>query len=93
VPIHLADKTDRFQGDLGRHYKETIGKHEGYKYPHAHPGHWVQQAYLPDGVQSGWYQPSDQGYEAKVAERLARLKAQSKESVTGTRSQPKESDD
>jgi len=73
VPLYLADKTDRFQGELGQHYKRTIGEHEGYKYPHAYPGHWVEQRYLPEGVQGGWYQPSDQGYEGELAERLARL--------------------
>jgi len=72
VPIYLADKTGRFKGELGQHYKKTIGEHEGYKNPHAHPGHWVAQRYLPEGVEGGWYQPGDQGYEAEVAERLAR---------------------
>jgi putative ATPase len=73
VPLYLADKTGRFQGELGQHYKKTIGEHEGYKYPHDYAGHWVEQRYLPEGVKGGWYQPSDQGYEAKLAERLARL--------------------
>jgi putative ATPase len=72
VPLHLSDKTDRFAGELGQHYKETIGAHSGYKYPHAYPGHWVDQQYLPPGVEGGWYQPSDQGYEAKIADRLTR---------------------
>jgi putative ATPase len=80
VPIYLADKTDRFQGELGQHYKDTIGEHEGYKYPHAYSGHWVEQRYLPDGVEGGWYQPSDQGYESEVAERMARLGKEAEES-------------
>lgn len=73
VPLHLADKTDRFQGELGQHYKETIGQHTGYKYPHAYPGHWVAQDYLPKGVHSGWYEPSEQGYESQIAKRLGSL--------------------
>jgi putative ATPase len=73
VPLHLADKSDRFRDELGRHYKETVGEHQDYKYPHAYPGHWVAQRYLPPGVTGGWYRPSDQGYEAEVAARLARL--------------------
>jgi putative ATPase len=73
VPLYLADKTDRFQGELGWHYKDTIGEHEGYKYPHAFPGHWVEQRYLPKGVEGGWYRPSDQGYEAEIARRLKNL--------------------
>ncbi len=80
VPLHLADKTDRFQGELGQHYKETVGEHTGYRYPHDHPGHWVEQQYLPDGVEGGWYQPGDQGYEAKVAEWMARLRTIAEES-------------
>jgi putative ATPase len=73
VPLYLADKSGRFEGDLGKHYKATLGEHEGYKYPHAYPGHWVAQRYLPEGVAGGWYTPGDQGYEAEVAERLAQL--------------------
>jgi putative ATPase len=73
VPLHLADKTDRFRDELGQHYKDTLGEHEDYKYPHAYPGHWVEQQYLPDGVAGGWYQPTAQGYEADVAEYLSRL--------------------
>jgi putative ATPase len=72
----LADKTDRFQGELGQHYKQTLGEHEGYKYPHDYPGHWVGQRYLPEGVEGGWYRPSDQGFEATIRERLARLKTE-----------------
>jgi putative ATPase len=73
VPLHLADKTDRFRDELGQQYKDTLGEHEGYKYPHAYPGHWVEQQYLPDGVEGGWYQPSGQGYEADAAEYLSHL--------------------
>jgi putative ATPase len=75
VPLHLADKTDRFEGELGRQYKETLGEHAQYRYPHAYPGHWVQQDYLPPGVKGGWYQPSDQGYEQQVDRRQANLGA------------------
>jgi putative ATPase len=73
VPIHLADKADRFSGELGQHYKKTIGEHTGYKYPHVFPGHWVEQQYLPEEVEGGWYRPSDQGFENEIADRLARL--------------------
>jgi putative ATPase len=63
---------------LGRHYKGTVGPHSDYKYPHAYPGHWVEQQYMPPGVEGGWYQPSDQGYESKIAERLARQSSRKK---------------
>ncbi len=42
-----------------------------YKYPHDYPGHWVEQQYLPDGLQKTiFYTPSDQGHEKKIIERL-----------------------
>lgn len=79
VPLHLADKTYRFQGDLGMQYKETLGEHTDYKYPHDCPGHWVEQQYLPDGVKAGWYRPSEQGYEAELGQRMEQLGAQTEE--------------
>jgi putative ATPase len=27
---------------------KELGYHDGYKYPHDYPGHWVEQQYLPD---------------------------------------------
>ena len=27
---------------------KELGYHEGYKYPHDYPGHYVEQQYLPD---------------------------------------------
>jgi putative ATPase len=70
VPIYLRDKSETFHGGLRKHYKQTIGKHEGYKYPHAYPGGWVAQRYLPEGVEGGWFQPKGHGYERDIAERL-----------------------
>jgi putative ATPase len=64
VPAHLRDA----------HYKSaaSIGHGEGYRYPHDLPGGWVEQQYRPDEVaQNRYYEPSDRGYEAAVAERLA----------------------
>lgn len=61
VPCHLMDT----------HYKGSIG--EGYDYPHNHPGNFVQQNYLPDGVEGGFYAPSDQGYEAHIKRRMDEL--------------------
>jgi putative ATPase len=64
VPIHLSSNP----------MNRTID-HPTYKYPHAFPGHWVEQDYLPDGLKGKqWYTPSDQGYEARIAEWLAQLK-------------------
>ncbi len=62
VPLHLRDSSrDR----------EALGHGKGYRYPHDEPGHFVHQAYLPETVREArFYIPSDQGYEARVRERL-----------------------
>src|SRR6266540_1877969 len=65
VPSHLQSATFRGERALG------IGV--GYVYPHDHPGHWVPQNHLPEGLQGGYYRPSDQGREPALAEQwLAR---------------------
>jgi putative ATPase len=74
VPIHLRDKSDRFRGALREHYKHTMGEHEGYKYPHADPDGWVEQRYLPEGVEGGWFRPREHGYEREILERLEKRK-------------------
>jgi putative ATPase len=58
VPLHLRNAS--FRG------AEKLGYGRDYRYPHDHPGHWVAQQYLPDGVDERFYQPSDQGYEATL---------------------------
>jgi putative ATPase len=59
------------------HYKSAkgFGFGEGYKYPHDFPDHFVKQNYLPDGLEGGvYYEPSEQGREAPIAERMKKLK-------------------
>jgi putative ATPase len=64
VPRHLKD---------GSRDKEGFGHGEGYLYPHAYRDHWVAQQYLPEGLQGRvFYQPSDQGYERKIRDQVAR---------------------
>src|SRR6266705_4580239 len=55
VPSHLQSASHPGERKLG------IGV--GYQYPHDQPGHWVAQRYLPDGLEGGYYRPSDQGRE------------------------------
>ena len=71
VPMHLMD--DSRDG-------KDFGHGQGYLYPHSFPDHWVGQQYLPTSLQGKeFYQPSQEGYEAQVAERVARWrKAQAK---------------
>ncbi|MBQ3106815.1 MAG: replication-associated recombination protein A, partial [Eggerthellaceae bacterium] len=47
-----------------------------YKYPHSYPGGWVDQQYLPDGLQKGcFYKPGERGWEAYRADAAARDRA------------------
>ena len=44
-----------------------------YKYPHDYPGHFVKQTYMPPGYEDRvYYEPSDQGHEAKLRQRMER---------------------
>jgi putative ATPase len=70
VPVHLRDA--HYQG-AGR-----IGHGAGYRYPHDYPGAWTDQRYRPEGMDDAvFYEPSDQGHEATIGERLARLRSRS----------------
>lgn len=65
VPTYLRDAHYEGSKELG---------HVGYLYPHDFPGHFVKQQYLPDEIKDErFYEPSDEGYEAKVKERLRGL--------------------
>jgi putative ATPase len=66
VPVHLRD---------ANRDKEGFGHGAGYLYPHAYRDHWVEQQYLPSSLQGQvFYQPSDQGYEAQIRDRVNRLR-------------------
>ncbi|MEM8504732.1 MAG: AAA family ATPase [Cyanobacteria bacterium P01_D01_bin.1] len=53
--------------------KKGFGHGTGYLYPHAYRDHWVAQQYLPGSLQGQvFYQPSKQGYEAKIQTQVAR---------------------
>jgi putative ATPase len=65
VPKHLRSGTWRERRDHG------IGV--GYLYPHDFPGADIEQQYLPDKlVERGahYYEPSEEGYERSIAERM-----------------------
>ena len=54
-------------------YEVITGHGEGYLYPHAYKDHWVAQQYLPTGLQGRiFYEPTDVGFEAGIAERITR---------------------
>ncbi|MDX1420917.1 MAG: AAA family ATPase [Rubricoccaceae bacterium] len=56
--------------------RKGLGHGEGYRYPHAYRDHYVPEQYLPGGMQGTYfYEPTAQGYEAAVQERLAEQRA------------------
>mgnify|MGYP001466747516 CR=1 FL=1 len=62
VPTHLMDSNRDAKG---------FGHGKGYLYPHVYEGHFIPQQYLPDKlVGTHFYKPSDQGYEAQMADWL-----------------------
>ncbi len=64
VPTHLQD---------ANRDAKALGHGAGYQYPHEFDGHHVPQNYLPEAIKGmRFYEPSAQGYEAQVDERLTR---------------------
>ncbi|HEU4801937.1 MAG TPA: replication-associated recombination protein A [Solirubrobacterales bacterium] len=52
-----------------------LGRGVGYRYPHDEPGGVSDQRTMPEAVgDAHFYAPTDRGFEAELAERLARLR-------------------
>lgn len=67
VPLHLRNAPTKLMKEMGYH--------EGYKYAHDYTGNYVEQQYLPDGLQgASFWQPGNNPQEIKMAERLEALK-------------------
>ena len=66
VPEHLRDA----------HYRgaKRLGHGEGYKYAHDYAGHFVAQDYL--GSDRHYYQPTEQGVEKKIKDRVDRWRSE-----------------
>ncbi len=65
-----ARKVPDYLRDRHRPGSENYGQ---YKYPHSYPGGWVDQHYLPEGLERGcFYQPSERGWEAWRIDAAAR---------------------
>lgn len=65
-----ARKVPDYLRDRHRPGSENYGT---YRYPHSYPGGWVDQQYLPDGLERGcFYQPSERGWEAYRTDAAAR---------------------
>ncbi|MHB8627760.1 MAG: replication-associated recombination protein A [Aggregatilineales bacterium] len=73
VPLHLRDSTSN--AAQARH-EARENDSERYKYPHDYPGAWVEQQYLPEGMeQPDWYTPKQVGHEREIYERLTARKS------------------
>ena len=75
VPEHLRDA--HYQG------AKRLGHGEGYEYAHDHPEHFVAQDYL--GAARRYYEPTDQGVEKKIKERVEKWREQIEKLRQGTR--------
>jgi putative ATPase len=55
VPNHLRDR-----------HRPGSGEYGPYLYPHSYPGGWVEQRYLPDGLEAGrFFKAGPRGWEAE----------------------------
>ncbi len=71
VPMHLRDAS--YPGSA------RLGHGAGYRYPHDFPGHFVPQQYMPDHLaRRVYYEPSSNGYERQIGERLRAWRAASR---------------
>ncbi|MFP4028784.1 MAG: replication-associated recombination protein A [Candidatus Brocadiia bacterium] len=64
VPDYLKDAS--YEG------AEELGHGRDYNYAHDYEDHWVDQDYIP--TTKIYYEPTEQGYEKKLAERLRRIR-------------------
>ncbi|OXS28516.1 MAG: recombinase RarA [Desulfovibrio sp. MES5] len=61
VPLHLRNPSTQLQKEWG------YGKE--YKYPHNYPDSWIDQSYLPQGLEGRrFYQPRDNGEEPRLSQ-------------------------
>ncbi len=69
VPMHLRNAPTKMM--------KSMGMGANYRYAHDESGGYAAgEQYLPDGMdRPDWYQPTDRGLEAKIAEKLAEMRA------------------
>ena len=68
VPLHIRNAPTRLMRELG------YG--QGYRYAHDYEGAVVDQRHLPEALEGRvYYEPTERGFEAKLAARMADLEA------------------
>jgi len=66
VPLHLRNAPTNLM--------KSLGYGINYKYPHDYGGHFVKENYFPENTEpKNYYQPSEEGYEKFIKERLLKL--------------------
>lgn len=66
IPLYLRNAPTQLM--------KQLGYAKGYKYPHDYPGHFVDEQYLPEKIKDLiFYQPSEEGNEKNIKERLSKL--------------------
>jgi putative ATPase len=69
VPLHLRNAPTKLM--------KSMGYGDGYRYPHAEGGHARGATYLPTELAGRrYYEPKDQGFEARIKLRLAKLRGE-----------------
>jgi putative ATPase len=67
VPLHIRNAPTPLM--------KSMGYGSGYKYPHDFAGHYVAEDYLPTELRGArFYEPSENGYEKVLRERMERLR-------------------
>ncbi|PKB65885.1 MAG: AAA family ATPase [SAR202 cluster bacterium Io17-Chloro-G3] len=65
VPLHLRNAQTRLMREMGYGHD--------YKYAHNYPEHFARQSNLPENIKNrSYYQPSCQGYEHEISERITK---------------------
>lgn len=71
IPLHLRSSKTALSKELG------YG--QGYKYPHNFENAWVEQSYLPEGLEDKvFYDPSTRGFEKSLKEYLQWVRKEKK---------------
>jgi putative ATPase len=75
--MHVKEAANAPVPDHLKTFFPSVGarRGDGYRNPHMHPEGWVEQSYLPEGVESRrYYRPANRGLESDIRRRLEELR-------------------